>query len=250
MSDICGGASLRPARPGDAEDLFHIYLENYQEILGLEDPREMQEYDRRLYGPQYKFLSPANLDAWIRAAPRGSGIIVAEAGGAPVGFVVYHGAPGCYIEELHVRRECRGRGIGRMLHEAALQVLAGSGCIIVKAEAHRRSIGFLEALGYVPVHVEEEPYMGRLQYSVLVRGARSGLDAKLRSAILLACRGDPRGGKAARDALAWIRKASYKGPANIVAAARSLDRGRLRELLEAAGSRLAAACAGAGEDAS
>ena len=247
MSDICGGALLRPARPEDAGELFSIYLENYLDLLGLSDYREMLDYDRRLYGPQYKFLSPANLEAWIRAAPQGSGILVAEAGGTLAGFVVYHGAPGCYIEELHVRRECRRRGLGRLLHEAALQSLAESGCIIAKAEAHRRSIGFLEALGYVPVHVEEEPYMGRLRYTVLVKGARSGLEARLRSAILLACRGDPRGSKAARDSLAWIRKASYKGPANIVAAARSMDTERLRALLEAAGSRLATACSRAGE---
>src|SRR5579859_1610943 len=59
----------------------------------------------------------------------------------------YANGPVAWVEEVLVRREERGRGVGRALMEAFEQWAAGQGCALV-ALATRRAAPFYRALGY------------------------------------------------------------------------------------------------------
>ncbi|MEM1412560.1 MAG: GNAT family N-acetyltransferase [Pseudomonadota bacterium] len=98
--------NLREARPDDADQILRFIRElaDYEKLLHevtatLEDIRET------LFGadPQAK-------------------VLIAEWDGAPAGFALYHGMvstfvgrSGFYLEDLFVRPEFRGRGIGSAL---------------------------------------------------------------------------------------------------------------------------------------
>ena len=65
----------------------------------------------------------------------GSGVLVAELGGRPVGALTYfvrpglfHGGSWGYVDELIVTASVRGRGIGDALLRAALQRFRAAGC--------------------------------------------------------------------------------------------------------------------------
>ncbi len=114
------GCDIRPAQRRDAGLLFTM--------IG-----ELAEYERaseRVVGTQ-DMLATALFDA-----PPAAEALVAEAGGEPAGFALFFGtfstwlcAPGLWLEDLYVRPEHRGEGIGRALlaHLAQLGVERGCG---------------------------------------------------------------------------------------------------------------------------
>jgi GNAT superfamily N-acetyltransferase len=59
----------------------------------------------------------------------------------------YADGPVAWVEEVFVRRQDRGRGIGRALMGAFEQWAAGQGCALI-ALATRRAAPFYRALGY------------------------------------------------------------------------------------------------------
>jgi GNAT superfamily N-acetyltransferase len=83
-------------------------------------------------------------------------LLVADGGAGPVGYLLgfwhltfYANGPVGWVEEILVRREDRGRGIGRALMTAFEQWAAGRGGTLV-ALATRRAAPFYSALGYEP----------------------------------------------------------------------------------------------------
>ncbi len=88
-------------------------------------------------------------------------VVFACVGGEPVGFALFFhnfstflGKPGIYLEDLYVRPEMRGGGVGRRLLEwlAALAVERGCGRLEwAVLDWNAPSIGFYRSLGAVPM---------------------------------------------------------------------------------------------------
>ena len=88
-------------------------------------------------------------------------VILAEVGGEPVGlalfftnFSTFRARPGIYLEDLFVRPEHRGRGIGRALIAAVARVAVGRGAGRLEWAVlnwNAPAIAFYEALGARPM---------------------------------------------------------------------------------------------------
>jgi len=91
--------------------------------------RELADYERLL--PEVR-ASEADLRAHLFGARPAAEVTIAEWQGAPAGFALYfttfstfRGQPGFWLEDLFVKPELRGRGIGRaLLAELARQAKA------------------------------------------------------------------------------------------------------------------------------
>lgn len=85
----------------------------------------------------YNRGTPPGAEALLRTflGPRAAGrLLVAEAGGLPVGYATLHvtyetefAARGCYLGDLYVRPEARRQGIGRALLAAAARLVRAGG---------------------------------------------------------------------------------------------------------------------------
>jgi GNAT superfamily N-acetyltransferase len=129
--------SVRRARPDDAADVAGLLVE-----LGYSDNPEADVRRR--------------LAMWATEAS--GAVLVAEGEGRVVGVVAVTAIP--YLERdghwgrivaLVTAAECRGRGIGRRLVEAAEKVAAGLGCVtmeVTSARGRTESHPFYRSLGY------------------------------------------------------------------------------------------------------
>lgn len=100
-------------------------------ILGL--IRELAEYERLLHQVT---ASEADLRNSLFGAKPAAECVIAEQDGRPAGFALFFhnfstflGKPGLYLEDLYVKPELRGKGIGRRLlsHLARLTLERGCG---------------------------------------------------------------------------------------------------------------------------
>ncbi len=102
---------IRNAEERDLEDIFEIYWENYEEMFGV-SRRKLMEIDRRIWGKNYPFLSVENLK---KGLSKKYNIIVSEEEGKVLGFAFYYENSEILIDEIHVKRKFRRKGIGRKL---------------------------------------------------------------------------------------------------------------------------------------
>jgi GNAT superfamily N-acetyltransferase len=126
-------------------------------ILGF--IRELAEYEKLLH--EVVATEDGLLETLFGAKP-GAEVIIAETEGAPVGFALFFhnystfaGRPGIYLEDLYVRPEARGKGVGAALlaHLAALAVERG--CARLEwavLDWNRPAIAFYEKLGASAMH--------------------------------------------------------------------------------------------------
>ena len=118
MVDTPPTATLRPAQPDDSATIATLirelaaYEKLEHEALGTAD-----DFRRHLFGPH-----PA------------AEVILAEVNGVPVGFALFfanfstfRARPGIYLEDLFVRPEHRGRGIGKALIASVARVAVDRG---------------------------------------------------------------------------------------------------------------------------
>lgn len=98
-------------------------------ILGF--IRELAEYERLL---QEVVADEAGLRATLFGARPAAEVLIAELGGAPVGFALFFpsystflGRPGLYLEDLFVRPAARGRGCGLALMSALARIAVARG---------------------------------------------------------------------------------------------------------------------------
>jgi GNAT superfamily N-acetyltransferase len=105
--------------------------------------------------------TPESYRAHLFGPRRVAEAILAEVGGAPVGFAIYYmtfstfrGYPGVYVEDLYVRPEYRGRGIGKALMATVARAGADRGCCRLEWSVlnwNAPAVGFYEALGARPM---------------------------------------------------------------------------------------------------
>ena len=142
-----------------AESLFRILPASEKDVpLVLRFIRELAEYERLSH-------KVAATEEGIREAlfgPRPAAeAVIAYAGEDPVGFALFFhnfstfaGGRGLYLEDVYVRPEWRGRGLGRQLLVHLARVARERGCPRMEWAVlnwNRSAIGFYEGLGAKPM---------------------------------------------------------------------------------------------------
>jgi GNAT superfamily N-acetyltransferase len=157
--------SLRPAQPSDVREIVQLI-------------RELAEYERE---PEKAVATEADiLRDGFGPSPR-FWVVMAEWEGKVAGFAFYffnystwEGRPGLYLEDLFVRPEHRGRGIGKALlvHLAGIAVREGCTRYVWQVlDWNTPAIGFYESLGG---HVERQWLTVRVLGEEIARLAARG----------------------------------------------------------------------------
>jgi GNAT superfamily N-acetyltransferase len=161
--------SLRPAQPSDAPEIVQLI-------------RELAEYERE---PEKAVATEADiLRDGFGPVPR-FWVVMAEWDGKVAGFAFYffnystwEGRRGLYLEDLFVRPEHRGRGIGKALlvHLAGIAVREGCTRYVWQVlDWNTPAIGFYESLG---AHVERQWLTVRVMGDEIARLAARGGQAE------------------------------------------------------------------------
>ena len=101
------------------------------------DAPMVQQLIEELNAHQQQPLGHVTTDAVLRDGFSGRPefkVLLAELGGAPVGYVLYHpswstevGEPGLYLYDVYVRDSARGHGVGRALMAAVAAIAKAEG---------------------------------------------------------------------------------------------------------------------------
>lgn len=136
---------LRPATEGDLPLILTLI-------------QELAEYERLRHEA---VATEAQLRETLFGARPYAEVIIAELAGDPVGFALYFhnystflGKPGLYLEDLYVRPEARGRGIGRRLLVHLASIARERGCGRLEwsvLDWNEPAIGFYHSLGARPM---------------------------------------------------------------------------------------------------
>jgi GNAT superfamily N-acetyltransferase len=137
--------AIRSARPGD-ESLVCAFI------------RELAEYERLLH--ECEVTEETISTALFAASPRVF-CDIAETAGVPAGFALwfynfstFRARHGIYLEDLFVRPEFRGRGIGKALLVQLARRAVREGCARFEwsvLDWNEPSIAFYKSLGAVPL---------------------------------------------------------------------------------------------------
>jgi GNAT superfamily N-acetyltransferase len=149
--------TIRPCRPDDAETLVALV-------------RELAVYEHL---EEYARAKPADFRAHLFGPRPSAEAILAQVGGEAAGFALYfstfstfRGQAGIYLEDVFVRPEHRGRGIGKALLATVARVAVERGCGRLEwsvLDWNEPAIGFYRALGARPLdewtvyRVDDEP---------------------------------------------------------------------------------------------
>jgi GNAT superfamily N-acetyltransferase len=111
--------TIRPATPDDVPLILRFI-------------RELAEYERLLHEV---VATEARLRDTLLGARPAAEVVIAEADGEPLGFALFFhnystflAQPGLYLEDLYVRPEARGRGVGRALLAHLARLARERGC--------------------------------------------------------------------------------------------------------------------------
>jgi GNAT superfamily N-acetyltransferase len=149
--------TIRPCCPDDAETLVNLIHElavyEHLEQFANATPEAMRTH---LFGPR------AAAEAFL-----------AEVDGEPAGFALFfatfstfRGQPGLYLEDIFVRSEYRGRGIGKALLATVARLAVERGCGRLEwsvLDWNTPAIGFYQSLGARPMdewtvyRIDDEP---------------------------------------------------------------------------------------------
>ncbi len=138
-------ATIRPATPQDAA-LIHAFI------------RELAEYERLT---QDVSASEADIASSLFCANPRAFCDIAEWNGEAAGFALwfynfstFRGAHGIYLEDLFVRPQFRGHGLGKALLTKLAQRAVAEGCARVEwavLDWNAPSIAFYKSLGALPM---------------------------------------------------------------------------------------------------
>lgn len=167
--------SIRPARPGDAEEITRVHDASWRDAYrGVIPGAELERMIARR-GPNW----------WHSAIVRGTGLLVLDFDGAIVGYATYgrNRVPSMpysgEIFELYLSPQHQGLGFGRRLFNAARRELAEYGYLstIVWALAdNEKALSFYRRLGGQTVRRAEE----RFGSDMLTRVAFGFVSAQVR----------------------------------------------------------------------
>ncbi|MDR3637101.1 MAG: GNAT family N-acetyltransferase [Isosphaeraceae bacterium] len=111
--------TIRPCRPDDAETLVIMI-------------RELATYEHL---EDFARAAPEALRSHLFGSRPFAEALIAESEGQPAGFALFFGTystfrgqPGLYLEDIYVREELRGLGIGTALLSAVAKVALERGC--------------------------------------------------------------------------------------------------------------------------
>jgi GNAT superfamily N-acetyltransferase len=137
--------AIRAATPADAP-------------LMLRFVRELAEYER---AADKVVATEADLVAALAATPPAMEAVIAEDGGAPLGFALFFhnystwtGFRGVYLEDLYVTPEARGRGVGKALLAHVAAIAVERRCARFEwsvLDWNEPAIGFYRSLGAKPM---------------------------------------------------------------------------------------------------
>lgn len=126
--------------------------------LVLQFIRDLARYERLEHEVT---ASEAELTEALFGERRYAEVVFACDGGAPVGFALFFhnfstfkGRPGIYLEDLYVRPEARGRGIGKRLLAHLARTAVERRCARLEwavLDWNEPSIAFYRSLGAVPM---------------------------------------------------------------------------------------------------
>ena len=126
--------------------------------LVLEFIRDLARYERLEHEMS---ASEPELREALFGERRYAEVVFACSGGTPVGFALFFhnfstfkGRPGIYLEDLFVRPEARGRGIGKLLLAYLARTAVERRCARLEwavLDWNEPSIGFYRSLGAVPM---------------------------------------------------------------------------------------------------
>lgn len=137
--------TIRPARPDDAETIANLVYElAVYEKLEQFAKGTPEDFRRHLFGPN----------------PHAEAMI-ADVEGKPVGFALvyttfstFRGRPGLYLEDVYVRPEYRGKGIGKALLANVARLARDRGYARLEWSVlnwNAPAIGFYRSLGAQPM---------------------------------------------------------------------------------------------------
>lgn len=120
--------------------------------------RELADYERLLHEV---VATEDRLRSTLFGARPAAEVVIAEVDGEPAGFALFFqnystflAQPGIYLEDLYVRPEARGRGIGRALLGHLAQVAVSRGCGRLEwwvLDWNEAATGFYRGLGAEPM---------------------------------------------------------------------------------------------------
>lgn len=132
--------------------------------------RELAAYEKR---EAFAVATAGDFRAHLFCPRPSAEAVVAEVGGVAVGFALFfptfstfRGRPGMYLEDLYVRPEHRGRGVGKALLSAVARRAVDRGCPKLEwsvLDENAPAIAFYRAAGASPLddwtvyRVEGEP---------------------------------------------------------------------------------------------
>ena len=138
-------AAIRPAVSADVPQILRFI-------------RELAVYEKLEHEV---VATEEGLAATLFGERRYAEVLIAEVDGEPVGFALFFhnystflGRPGIYLEDLYVRPDARGHGVGRALLERLAEETIARGCGRLEwavLDWNRPAIGFYEALGATPM---------------------------------------------------------------------------------------------------
>jgi len=136
---------IRPAQPDDLGLILSLI-------------KELADYERL---SQEVRASEDDLARWLFGDKPVAEALIAEDAGSPVGFALFFhnfstflGLPGLYLEDLYVRPESRGKGIGKRLLKELARIANDRGCGRLEwavLDWNEPAIRFYESLGAKPM---------------------------------------------------------------------------------------------------
>ncbi len=138
-------ATIRPARPDDVATIASLI-------------RELAVYERLEHEAK---ATPADLTRHLFGERPSAEVLMAEVDGSPVGFALFfssfstfRGQPGIYLEDIFVRPDHRGQGIGKALLASVAKVAVDRNCGRLEwsvLDWNAPSIAFYRAQGARPM---------------------------------------------------------------------------------------------------